>query len=155
MTMGSIQNLDVQIPHKIIQDWGWFLAFGIALLLLGVVAVVRSVTVTIVSMLFFGWLLVFASGVEIAQAGMVGHWAAAEHHQNGSAFHADPRASGTGFIGSGVPSTDQLRTASTTLTADSVGFLEQLACQFKRVSGWFEGSGCDCLLVGRQHLTRH
>ena len=67
---------------------------GIALLLLGVVAVVRSVTATIVSMLFFGWLLVFASGVEIAQAVMVGHWAAAEHHQNGSAFHADPRASG-------------------------------------------------------------
>ena len=95
--MGSIQNLDVQIPHEIIQYWGWFLAFGIALLLLGVVAVVRSVTATIVSMLFFGWLLVFASGVEIAQAVMVGHWAAAEHHQNGSAFHADPRASGTGF----------------------------------------------------------
>ena len=46
---------------------------GIALLLLGVVAVVRSVTATIVSMLFFGWLLVFASGVEIAQAVMVGH----------------------------------------------------------------------------------
>jgi hypothetical protein len=70
---------------------------GIALLLLGVVAVVRSVTATIVSMLFFGWLLVFASGVEIAQAVMVGHWAAAEHHQNGSAFHADPGGSGTGF----------------------------------------------------------
>ena len=59
--MGSIQNLDVQIPQEIIQYWGWFLAFGIALLLLGVVAVVRSVTATIVSMLFFGWLLVFAS----------------------------------------------------------------------------------------------
>jgi uncharacterized membrane protein HdeD (DUF308 family) len=80
MTMGIIQNLDVQILHEIIQYWGWFLAFGIALLLLGVVAVVRSVTATIVSMLFFGWLLVFASGVEIAQAVMVGHWAAAEHH---------------------------------------------------------------------------
>ena len=62
--MGSIQNLDVQIPQEIIQYWGWFLAFGIALLLLGVVAVVRSVTAAIVSMLFFGWLLVFASGTE-------------------------------------------------------------------------------------------
>ena len=36
--MGRIQNLDVQIPHEIIQYWGWFLAFGIALPLLGVVA---------------------------------------------------------------------------------------------------------------------
>ena len=56
MTMGRIQNLDVQIPHEIIQYWGWFLAFGIALPLLGVVAVVCSVTATIVSILFFGWL---------------------------------------------------------------------------------------------------
>jgi uncharacterized membrane protein HdeD (DUF308 family) len=80
MTMGSIQNLDVQIPHEIIQYWGWFLAFGIALLLLGIVAIVRSVTATIVSMLFFGWLLVFASGIEIAQAVMVGHWVGFFHH---------------------------------------------------------------------------
>jgi uncharacterized membrane protein HdeD (DUF308 family) len=80
MTMGSIQNLDVQIPHEFIQYWGWFLAFGIALLLLGVVAIVRSVTATIVSMLFFGWLLVLASGIEIAQAVMVGHWVGFFHH---------------------------------------------------------------------------
>jgi len=78
--MGNIQNLDVQIPHEIIQYWGWFLAFGIALLLLGVVAVFRSVTATIVSMLFFGWLLLFASGIEIAQAVMVGHWVGFFHH---------------------------------------------------------------------------
>src|SRR5215471_8062301 len=78
--MGSIQNLDVEIPREIIQYWGWFLAFGIALLLLGVVAVARSVTATIVSMVFFGWLLVFASGIEIAQAVMVGHWVGFFHH---------------------------------------------------------------------------
>ena len=78
--MGNIQNLDVQIPHEIIQFWGWFLAFGIALLLLGVIAVFRSVTATIVSMLFFGWLLLFASGIEIAQAVMVGHWVGFFHH---------------------------------------------------------------------------
>ena len=78
--MGNIQNLDVQIPHEIIQYWGWFLAFGIALLLLGVIAVIRSVTATIVSMLFFGWLLLFACGIEIAQAVMVGHWVGFFHH---------------------------------------------------------------------------
>jgi uncharacterized membrane protein HdeD (DUF308 family) len=31
-------------------------------------------------MLFFGWLLVFASGIEIAQAVMVGHWVGFFHH---------------------------------------------------------------------------
>jgi len=78
--MGNIQSLDVQVPHEIVQYWGWFLAFGAALLLIGVVAIVRSVTATIVSMLFFGWLLVLACGIEIAQAVMVGHWAGFFHH---------------------------------------------------------------------------
>jgi len=41
---------------------------------------VRSVTATVVSMLFFGWLLVLASAIEIAQAVMVGHWAGFFQH---------------------------------------------------------------------------
>jgi len=73
--MGDIQTLDIQIPREIIHYWGWFLAFGIGLLVLGVAAVVRSVAATVVSMLFFGWLLLLAAGIEIAQAIMVGHWA--------------------------------------------------------------------------------
>src|ERR1700742_3646446 len=80
MLMGNIQNLDIQIPHEVAQYWGWFLAFGIALVVLGVAAVVRAVTATIISMLFFGWLLVLASGIEIAQAVLVGHWAGFFHH---------------------------------------------------------------------------
>jgi uncharacterized membrane protein HdeD (DUF308 family) len=69
------QAFGVQISHEIAQYWAWFLAFGLGLFALGIAAVVRSVTATIVSMLFFGWLLVLASGIEIAQAVMVGHWA--------------------------------------------------------------------------------
>ena len=78
--MGNVQTLDVQIPHEIVQYWGWFLAFGICLLLLGVVAVARSVTATIVSMLFFGWLLVLACIIEVTQAILVGHWVGFFHH---------------------------------------------------------------------------
>jgi uncharacterized membrane protein HdeD (DUF308 family) len=73
MSLGDVQ-VQVQIPHEIVQYWGWFLAFGIGVLILGIAAVVRSVAATVVSMLFFGWLLVLASGIEIAQAVMVGHW---------------------------------------------------------------------------------
>jgi len=47
---------------------------------LGIAAVVRAVTATVASMLFFGWLLVLASGIEIAQAVMVGHWAGFFQH---------------------------------------------------------------------------
>jgi uncharacterized membrane protein HdeD (DUF308 family) len=78
--MSNIQTLDIQIPHEIVQYWGWFLVFGIALLLLGIVAVVRSATATIVSMVFFGWLLLLACGIEIAQAIVVGHWAGFFYH---------------------------------------------------------------------------
>jgi len=78
--MVDAQALAVQVPREIIQYWGWFLAFGIGLMLLGIAAVVRSVIATVASMLFFGWLLVMASGIEIAQAVMVGHWAGLFHH---------------------------------------------------------------------------
>lgn len=59
--IGNFNTLDVQVPQEIVHYWGWFLAFGVALLLIGAVAIVRSVTATIVSMLFFGWLLALAS----------------------------------------------------------------------------------------------
>lgn len=78
--MNSDVQLLIQIPHDIAQNWGWFLAFGIGLLILGLAAVVRSFTATVASMLFFGWLLVLASGIEIAQAVMVGHWAGFFQH---------------------------------------------------------------------------
>jgi len=71
--MSEIQALDVRIPAEIIHNWGWFLAFGIGLVLLGVLAIVRSVAATVVSMLFFGWLLVIAAGIEIVQLIMVGN----------------------------------------------------------------------------------
>jgi uncharacterized membrane protein HdeD (DUF308 family) len=74
------QAIEVQIPHEIVQYWGWFLVFGIGLLALGIAAVVRSVLATVATMLFFGWLLVLASGIEAAQAVLVGHWAGFFHH---------------------------------------------------------------------------
>ena len=78
--MSEIQALDVRIPAEIVNNWGWFLAFGLALVLLGVLAIVRSVAATVVSMLFFGRLLLFAAGIEVVQAIMVGKWAGLFQH---------------------------------------------------------------------------
>ncbi|HVN31820.1 MAG TPA: DUF308 domain-containing protein, partial [Thermoanaerobaculaceae bacterium] len=72
---GSIDVMIVRATAEMIHNWGWFLAFGIVLLLLGIAAVVRSVAATVVSMVFFGWLLVFAGIIELIDAFMVGHWA--------------------------------------------------------------------------------
>jgi uncharacterized membrane protein HdeD (DUF308 family) len=80
MTIGNVQSLDIQISHELARYWIWFFAFGLGLIVLGVAAVVRSIAATIVSMLFFGWLLLFACGIEIAQALLVGHWVGFFHH---------------------------------------------------------------------------
>jgi uncharacterized membrane protein HdeD (DUF308 family) len=80
MTAADIQGFAVQASPEIVQHWGWFLVFGIGLLALGIAAVTRSVTATIASMVFFGWLLLLASGIEIAQAIMVGKWAGLFQH---------------------------------------------------------------------------
>ena len=60
---------------EMIHHWGWFLAFGIVLVLLGIVAIVRSFITTVASMMFFGWLLMFAGMIEFMYAVMVGEWA--------------------------------------------------------------------------------
>ncbi|HMF19112.1 MAG TPA: DUF308 domain-containing protein, partial [Gemmataceae bacterium] len=78
--MTEIPALDIRIPAEISYNWGWFLAFGIGLVLLGILAIVRSVAATVVSMLFFGWLLLIAAGVEVVQAFMVGKWAGLFQH---------------------------------------------------------------------------
>jgi uncharacterized membrane protein HdeD (DUF308 family) len=78
--MNAAQGLDIEITKDLAQQWGWFLAFGVALVALGIAAVVRSVTATIASMQFFGWLLVIAAAVEIAAAASVGHWAGFFQH---------------------------------------------------------------------------
>jgi len=71
---GSIDVIVGATP-EMIHNWGWLLAFGVVLIVLGVVAVVRAATATIGSMVFFGWLLVFASVIQFVEAFMVGHWA--------------------------------------------------------------------------------
>ena len=72
--MNVVQILQAEVPQEMIRNWGWYLAFGMALSLLGVVAMVRSVAATVVTMLFFGWLLVISAIIEVAQALMVGAW---------------------------------------------------------------------------------
>ena len=73
--MGEAQDLAVQVPRELVQHWGWYLAFGIGLMLLGVAAIARAVLATVATMVFFGWLLAVASGIELIQAIMVGKWA--------------------------------------------------------------------------------
>ena len=80
MTPDAVQTLDLQITKDLAAQWGWLLAFGIALVVLGAVAVARSVAATMVTMTFFGWLLLISAAVEIVAAIWVGHWAGFFQH---------------------------------------------------------------------------
>jgi uncharacterized membrane protein HdeD (DUF308 family) len=73
--LGQIDVLIVRVTPEMIQHWGWFLALGIVLVVLGIAAIARSVASTVVSMVFFGWLLLFAGMIEFVNAFMVGRWA--------------------------------------------------------------------------------
>ncbi|MGH9353055.1 MAG: HdeD family acid-resistance protein [Terriglobia bacterium] len=50
------------------RNWGWLLALGIALIVLGVIALIDSVAVTVISMFLFGWVLLIAGIIEAVQA---------------------------------------------------------------------------------------
>jgi len=67
-------SLFLQVPAEVARNWGWFLAFGIGLVILGTLGVFQAVRTTVVSMYFFGWLLILAGGIEIIHAFMVGNW---------------------------------------------------------------------------------
>ena len=53
------------------RNWGWFLALGIALILLGVTALVAVGLTTLATVLFIGWLVLFGGVFEVGR-GLLG-----------------------------------------------------------------------------------
>jgi uncharacterized membrane protein HdeD (DUF308 family) len=51
--------------HELRRLWGWMLGMGVLLAVLGAVAIVHSVAASIISIVFFGWLLVVAGIIGI------------------------------------------------------------------------------------------
>ena len=67
---GSIsQGLD-----KIHDSWGWFVALGVALIVLGVVCIMGDVTATTATVLALGWLLVVGAVISLVQAFRAYDW---------------------------------------------------------------------------------
>jgi uncharacterized membrane protein HdeD (DUF308 family) len=59
---------------EIRSHWGWILTFGILLLLLGGITIIGDVTATFVTVLAFGWLLVFGGFVGLVHAFTTRTW---------------------------------------------------------------------------------
>lgn len=55
-------------------SWGWFLALGIALIVLGAVCILGEFMATLVTVLALGWLLIIGAVVSLVQAFRVHNW---------------------------------------------------------------------------------
>jgi uncharacterized membrane protein HdeD (DUF308 family) len=60
--------------EEIRRNWGWFLALGIALVLLGVFALVAAEIATLASVLLFGWLVLVGGVFEVVAAFWARQW---------------------------------------------------------------------------------
>src|SRR5216683_4911282 len=60
--------------EEIKRNWGWFVALGIVLVILGVIALSWSVLTTLVSVEFFGWLLLIGGVLAVVHAFVRKRW---------------------------------------------------------------------------------
>jgi uncharacterized membrane protein HdeD (DUF308 family) len=58
-------------------SWGWFVALGVALIILGVVCITGNITATFATVLALGWLLMIGGLVSLVQAFRTRSWNAA------------------------------------------------------------------------------
>ena len=60
----------IQLPGagELRRSWGWFLALGIVLIVLGTIAIGSAFVMTITSVFFFGWILIVGGVMEAVHA---------------------------------------------------------------------------------------
>jgi len=68
------QNPLIAGLEEIRESWGWFLALGILLMIVGAASIVFDVTATFATVLTFGWLLLFSGVVALIQAFRTMNW---------------------------------------------------------------------------------
>ncbi len=69
-----VQNPLLTGMEEIRKSWGWFLAFGILLMLLGAICIIGDVTATFATVLVFGWLLLFSGIIALVHAFGTRNW---------------------------------------------------------------------------------
>jgi len=60
--------------HRIRRSWGWFLALGIVLIVLGTVCIAGEVLATFATILVLGWLLLISGVVALVHAFQIHSW---------------------------------------------------------------------------------
>ena len=73
-------SLDPSGQQELRRHWGWCVALGLALLALGTVALGASALATLVSVIFFGWLLLIGGLMQAVQAFRMRRWGGFSRH---------------------------------------------------------------------------
>lgn len=68
MASGTMLQLHSVGTDQLKRNWGWFLALGILLVILGMIALGASVAMTLASVMLFGWLLIVGGVLEAVHA---------------------------------------------------------------------------------------
>jgi uncharacterized membrane protein HdeD (DUF308 family) len=69
------QAIQLTGADELRRHWGWYLALGIVLIVLGTIAIGSTFVMTIASVFFFGWLLLIAGVMEVIHAFWHKRWA--------------------------------------------------------------------------------
>ncbi|HEY1381135.1 MAG TPA: HdeD family acid-resistance protein [Gemmataceae bacterium] len=69
-----IANFLLREVEPLRRNWVWFLLLGIALIVLGLIAIGSATMATVATMLFFGWLLLFGGILQIVHAFWARQW---------------------------------------------------------------------------------
>lgn len=68
MATGDLQAVQDEIFGDLKHNWGWMLALGILMLVLGTVGLGMAVSLNVISVIYIGALLLFGAGVQLLQA---------------------------------------------------------------------------------------
>ena len=69
------QAIQLEGAGELRRSWGWYLALGIVLIVLGTIAIGSTFVMTIASVFFFGWLLIIGGVMEVIHAFWHKRWA--------------------------------------------------------------------------------
>lgn len=67
-TEGRKMNSDTEMMEAISSNWGWMLALGIIMLVLGIIGIGATFTMTVVTVTFFGFLVLIGGAAQFVDA---------------------------------------------------------------------------------------
>jgi uncharacterized membrane protein HdeD (DUF308 family) len=137
---------NIRISQELIQKWEWFLGLGITLTVLGIAAIVRSATAKVTSLRFLGWLMLFASTIDLVSAFTLVKWAGFFLHVFLAIFFG---VTGVMFLKS-LPISTELATVATSIFFLIAGLYQVVVALWTHLPGfgWQVANGIVTFILG-------